>query len=62
MRDYSAGSLQKGAAARPEQFTDPVGFGGQWGYYADRETSLSLLTHRYYDAGMGRFLTRDPKG
>ncbi len=42
---------------RPRQ-----GFGGQHGYYTDPETGLSLLTHRYYDAGAGRFVTRDPIG
>ena len=41
---------------------DPVGFGGQFGYYKDGATGLYLLTHRYYDAGAGRFLTRDPIG
>ncbi len=42
---------------------DPYGgFGGQWGYYKDAETGLSLLGLRYYDAGTGRFLTRDPIG
>ena len=40
---------------------DPVGFGGQHGYYRDY-SGLYLLTHRYYDAGAGRFLTRDPSG
>ncbi len=39
----------------------PVGFGGQFGYYRDY-TGLYLLTHRYYDAGAGRFVTRDPIG
>ena len=39
-----------------------VGFGGQHGYYTDPETGLQLLTHRYYDAGTGRFVTRDPIG
>jgi RHS repeat-associated protein len=38
------------------------GFGGQWGYYTDSETSLALLTNRYYDSARGRFLTRDPAG
>lgn len=38
------------------------GLGGQYGYYWDSETSLQLLTHRYYDAQTGRFLTRDPLG
>lgn len=35
-------------------------FVGQSGYYNDSETGLSLLTHRYYDPGTGRFLNRDP--
>lgn len=39
---------------------DPFGYKAQWGYYTDRETGLLLLTHRYYDPGTGRFLTRDP--
>ena len=39
-----------------------MGFGGQFGYYKDGATGLYLLTHRYYDAGAGRFLTRDPIG
>ena len=43
--------------------TDPyAGFEGGWGYYADAETGLSLLGHRYYDTGTGRFITRDPIG
>ncbi len=37
-------------------------FGAQHGYYTDTQTGLSLLTHRYYDAGTGRFVTRDPIG
>ncbi len=41
---------------------DPAGFGGQFGYYTDRETGLLCLTHRYYDAGTGRFINRDPLG
>jgi RHS repeat-associated protein len=39
---------------------DPFGYKGQVGYYADPETGLQLLTHRYYDPNTGRFLTRDP--
>jgi len=42
--------------------SDPYGYCAQWGYYTDRETGLLLLTHRYYDPGTGRFLTRDPIG
>ena len=41
---------------------DPFGYEAQWGYYTDNETGLLLLTHRYYDPGQGRFVTRDPKG
>jgi RHS repeat-associated protein len=42
--------------------TDPFGFGGQWGYYRDAETGLELCTFRYYSAGAGRWLSRDPIG
>jgi len=38
-----------------------VGFGGQFGYYTD-DTGRTLLGHRFYDADMGRFVTRDPIG
>jgi RHS repeat-associated protein len=41
---------------------DPVGFGGQFGYYTDTETGLLCLTHRYYDPGTGKFINRDPIG
>ncbi len=40
---------------------NPVGFGGQFGYYHEY-TGHYLLGHRFYDAGMGRFVTRDPIG
>ena len=46
--------------------TDPyAGFGGQSGYYTDWETgtaaaALELLTFRYYDPAVERFLNRDP--
>ena len=49
-------------------FPDPVGFGGQWGYYTDAETTASgvpgliLCTHRYYNPDLARWLTRDPIG
>ncbi|HLK60970.1 MAG TPA: RHS repeat-associated core domain-containing protein, partial [Chthonomonadaceae bacterium] len=49
-----------GAAKAGGPTGDPFGFGAQFGYYTDVETGLQLLTHRYYDAGTGRFLTRDP--
>jgi len=38
----------------------PFGFAGQHGYQEDGDSGLKLLGHRYYDAGTGRFLTRDP--
>jgi RHS repeat-associated protein len=46
----------------PTGTTDVFGAGAQWGYYTDGETGLLLLTHRYYDAGTGRFINRDPIG
>ncbi len=45
-----------------EPVRDAMGFQGQFGAYTDNETGLVLMGHRYYDAGTGRFLTRDPKG
>ncbi len=41
---------------------EPFGYKAQFGYYTDNETGLQLLTHRYYDPSIGRFLTRDPIG
>ncbi len=38
------------------------GFGGKWGCYTDGQTGLVLMTHRFYDPQVGRFLTRDPMG
>lgn len=37
------------STAQAETYQDPVGFGGQWGYYTDAETGLVCLTHRHYD-------------
>ncbi len=45
-----------------EMVRDAMGFQGEWGAYTDTETGLVLMGHRYYDAGTGRFLTRDPIG
>ena len=45
-----------------ETVRDAMGFQGEWGAYTDTETGLVLMGHRYYDAGTGRFLTRDPIG
>jgi RHS repeat-associated protein len=46
----------------PEPTRDAMGFQGQFGAYTDTETGLVLMGHRYYDAGTGRFLIRDPLG
>jgi RHS repeat-associated protein len=54
--DYDTGGIT------PAPAQDPAGFGGEFGYYTDRETGLLCLTHRYYDPGTGRFVTRDPMG
>ncbi|MCX6346116.1 MAG: RHS repeat-associated core domain-containing protein [Armatimonadetes bacterium] len=40
----------------------PFGYGGQSGYYKDRESGLILCSYRYYDPAEGRWLTRDPIG
>ena len=42
--------------------SDPYGYKGKFGYYADHETGLVLCTYRYYDPVAGRWLTRDPIG
>jgi RHS repeat-associated protein len=41
---------------------NPYRFAGQWGYYDDGASGLMLLGARYYDAGVGRFITQDPIG
>ena len=46
----------------PPVSVDPIGFGGQWGYYTDNATGLLCLSARYYDPATGRFVTRDPIG
>jgi RHS repeat-associated protein len=38
---------------------NPCNYAGGWGYYQDNEVGLYLLTYRWYDPGIGRFLTRD---
>ena len=42
--------------------SDPFGYNGRWGYYADRETGLCYCRNRYYDPAGGHWLTRDPIG
>ena len=39
---------------------NPYKYVGGSGYYTDDESDLTLLTFRYYDAALGRFITRDP--
>jgi len=36
------------------------GYNAQHGYYTDGETDIILCSYRYYDATLGRWLTRDP--
>ncbi len=60
----------QGHEATTDTHPDPFsGYGGQFGYYADWETSttgggscLYLLGHRFYDPDAGRFINRDPIG
>ncbi|MEN6344334.1 MAG: RHS repeat-associated core domain-containing protein, partial [Armatimonadia bacterium] len=40
---------------------DPYNYVGAYGYYQDT-FALHLLWHRWYDAGTGRFVSRDPVG
>ncbi|BDI29293.1 type IV secretion protein Rhs [Capsulimonas corticalis] len=54
--------FQDDNGANPAALQEPAGYGGQYGYYTDRETGLLCLTHRYYDPGTGRFINRDPIG
>jgi RHS repeat-associated protein len=39
---------------------NPYRYAGDWGYYHDGQSGLMLLGARYYDAGVGRFITQDP--
>ncbi len=40
----------------------PFGFAGGHGYQRDADSGLMLLGKRYYDASIGRFISRDPIG
>ena len=50
----------------PISVTNPTnsqkGFASAFGIQEDPETGLKLMGHRYYDAGSGRFITRDRAG
>jgi len=41
-------------SATPHQYV------GRYGYYANGTSGLMLLTQRYYDGGVGRFVSEDP--
>jgi RHS repeat-associated protein len=47
------------ATASSGTWRGPFGYAGGYGYQEDA-TGLRLLGHRFYDPGIGRFLTRDP--
>ena len=55
----SYGSVVAGNASNTDP---PYAFGGEFGYYTDTETGLTLCDHRYYDSAKGRWLNRDPIG
>ena len=38
----------------------PFGFAGQHGYQTDNDSGLMRLGYRFYDASVGRFISRDP--
>lgn len=50
------------AAASGSGAADPWMYQAQSGYYYDSSTTLSLCGHRFYDAGLARWLNRDPIG
>jgi RHS repeat-associated protein len=57
-RDYDAFG---GVATSSGSWQGPFGTAGAFGYQTEA-LGLHLLGHRYYDASLGRFLTRDPIG
>jgi RHS repeat-associated protein len=59
---HRAADILAGTGQSPAPHQDPARFGGEYGYYTDYSTGLLCLTHRYYDPGTGRFVTRDPSG
>ena len=42
------------------QVSNPFRYVGKYGYYLDTQSALMLLGVRYYQAGVGRFMTFDP--
>jgi RHS repeat-associated protein len=58
-------SLQYDAFGLPVQTAStvtPFRHKGGQGYRTDPDSGLMLLGKRYYDPGLGRFLSRDPAG
>ncbi|PKA73057.1 RHS repeat-associated protein [Pseudomonas baetica] len=49
----------RSALAQRHGLTNPIRFQGQ---YHDHETGLHYNRHRYYDPGVGRFISQDPIG
>ncbi|WP_338523665.1 RHS repeat-associated core domain-containing protein [Pseudomonas batumici] len=48
---------QRSALAQQQGLTNPIRFQGQ---YHDHETGLHYNRYRYYDPGVGRFISQDP--
>jgi RHS repeat-associated protein len=57
-REYDAFG---GVASSSGSWQGPFGAAGAFGYQTEA-SGLHLLGHRYYDASLGRFLSRDPIG
>lgn len=68
-RSNSAGTVTSGACYDAyglnffsPQAGDTFRYNARWGYRLDADTGLTLCQHRYYDAGNGRWVNRDPIG
>lgn len=59
---WSAAYYAYGTYASTGTISGPFRFGARWGYYLDAEIGTYLCTNRFYDAGAGRWFTRDPAG
>ncbi len=56
---WGEASEQRSEFAQQICLTNPIRFQGQ---YHDHETGLHYNRHRYYDPGIGRFISKDPIG
>ncbi|MGC3932874.1 RHS repeat-associated core domain-containing protein [Pseudomonas atacamensis] len=56
---WGEASEQRSSQAQQLGLTNPIRFQGQ---YHDLETGLHYNRHRYYDPGIGRFISKDPVG